>query len=175
MLVVVGSQNPVKIKAVKEVFNWFYPAVKIKGVKVASEVADQPMSFKESYQGAVNRAKKSLALFPQADFALGIEGGLQHYSFGWATAGVVVIINQKGVVAKGISSQLFLPSLIIKKIKKGKELGDVLDEITGRKNMKQQEGAFGLFTKNFVSRQQAYVQAVALALARFLKKDLYES
>ena len=48
MLVVVGSQNPVKVKAVKEVFDWFYPAVKIKGVKVSSGVADQPMSFKES-------------------------------------------------------------------------------------------------------------------------------
>lgn len=171
MLVIVASQNPVKIKAVKAVFKKAFGQVKIKSVSVSSGVSCQPMSFKEAYLGALNRAKKALEKFEKADFAVGIEGGVEKYCFGWTTGGVVVIINKKREKGVAISSQLELPFKVIKEIRKGKELGVVMEEISGEKNIKQREGAFGYFTNNLVTRQQAYFQAVAFALARFFKED----
>ncbi|MFC1711057.1 inosine/xanthosine triphosphatase [Patescibacteria group bacterium] len=173
ILVVVGSTNPVKIQACKKAFNKAFENVIVKGIKVDSGVADQPMSFKESFKGALNRVKEIIKSEKNIDFAVGIEGGIQKYSFGSATAGVVVMISKKGIIGKGISSQLFLPEKVLREIKKGKELGTVLDEISLRENVKQKEGAFGLFTNKIVTRESVYIDALVCAMSRFIKKDLF--
>jgi len=171
--VVVGSENPVKIRAVERVFKKIFVQSEVRGVKVDSGVSCQPMSFEQSYKGALNRAEKAFKRFKQADYSLGIEAGIENYSFGYFTAGVVVVIDKKRRVGKGISCQLFLPIKIINQLKKNKELGRVLEVMTGR-NIKHQEGAFGLFTDKLITREDVYTQAVVSALGRFLKPDLYE-
>ena len=57
---VVGSKNPVKIKAVKVVFEKMLGKTEVIGVKAFSGVKNQPMSLDESYCGALNRAKNVL-------------------------------------------------------------------------------------------------------------------
>ncbi|OGD54627.1 hypothetical protein A3J78_01750 [Candidatus Beckwithbacteria bacterium RBG_13_35_6] len=174
IIVIVGSENPVKTKAVREVFIKAFKKVKVEGLKINSGVSDQPMSFEQAYIGALNRARKALKKFPESIYSVGIEAGIQKYSFGSATAGVAVILNKNGIIGKGISSQLFFSKKVIKEINKGQELGSVLDDITGRKNVKHQEGAFGLFTNNLVTRKDAYTHAIACALSRFIKKELWQ-
>lgn len=174
ILIIVGSQNPVKIKAVKYAFKKVFKKIEVKSLKVISGIPDQPFSFEQAFKGALNRAKECKKKYKQADFVVGLEGSLQKYSFGWATAGVAVILDKKGIIGKGISSQLILPDKVVKMIKKGKELGLVLDEISGGRNLKQKQGAFGYFTDNLVTRKDAYIQAVFFSLARFIKKDFYE-
>ena len=49
MLVAVGSSNRTKIEPVKEVFRKHFPEIVVKGVKVASEVSEQPKTDEEMY------------------------------------------------------------------------------------------------------------------------------
>ena len=53
MKIAVGSENPVKINAVKHAFKLVWPKKKweVIGVKVTSGVSDQPMSDVESIKG----------------------------------------------------------------------------------------------------------------------------
>ncbi len=78
MKVAIGSQNPTKVNAVKKAFEKVFPNIswEFTGVDVPSGVADQPMTDRESISGATNRAKQSLKKC-NADFGVGIEGGMQ--------------------------------------------------------------------------------------------------
>jgi inosine/xanthosine triphosphatase len=174
MKIIVGSKNPVKINAVKQIFSKVYKNIQIKALKIDSGVGNQPLGLNQCYQGALNRAEKVKLKHPAADFWIGIEAGLQTFDFGTFTGGIVVILDKNNIQGIGISSQLLLPEKIVSKTSKKNELGQVLGNITQRKNIKKQEGAFGLFTNNIISRKDAYVQAVACALSRFLNKKYFQ-
>lgn len=48
------------------------------GVDVSSGVAAQPLDISVTTKGAIQRAKATLAAVPDADFAIGIESGLEN-------------------------------------------------------------------------------------------------
>ncbi|MBI4140823.1 DUF84 family protein, partial [Candidatus Woesearchaeota archaeon] len=74
MKINIGSQNPNKINAVKEVWQEYALGnAEIKSVIVASEVPAQPISLNEMIQGATNRAKNA---FDNCNLSIGIESGL---------------------------------------------------------------------------------------------------
>jgi len=77
MKVIVGSLNPVKIKAAKEAFSRYFQNVEVIGVKVKSGVSEQPIGD-ETFRGAENRALrlKELVQNPNAHFFVGLEGGV---------------------------------------------------------------------------------------------------
>lgn len=162
--VVVCSKNPVKISAVKEAFQGYFESIEINSVKVDSFA--QPFD-KQIVEGA--RARARTGLKDNSDFAVGLEGGiLEIYGVPYLTA-FCSVINNKGEEHGGWGPLIELPNTILNKIKKeGKELGDVMDEIHNRKNVKQQEGTMGILTKGRISRKDALKQAVILAIARFL-------
>jgi non-canonical (house-cleaning) NTP pyrophosphatase len=60
---------------------------------------------------------------------------------------------------------------ILEKLKRGKELGEVIDELAGRKDTKMQEGAVGLLTGGKVSRKDLYKHGVFMALIPFTASD----
>ncbi len=62
MTVFVGSDNPVKINAVRQALRVKFPDVKIIGTAVESEVSEQPFTDEETREGAYNRARNVLAL-----------------------------------------------------------------------------------------------------------------
>src|SRR5437762_12274047 len=68
----VGSGNPVKVRAVREVFRALGLPARVRGVRVPTEVSDQPFDH-EAVRGAVNRAKAALR---EGDLGVGIEAGL---------------------------------------------------------------------------------------------------
>jgi len=74
MKIFVGSMNPVKVEAVREVFEEFFDDVKVIGEEVGSGVSKQPFGD-EVIRGAEDRAKKALKLV-DADYGVGIEGGV---------------------------------------------------------------------------------------------------
>lgn len=77
--VVVGSNNPVKIQAVKVAFEMMFQSasIKISPVNVPSGVSDQPFGDDETKLGARNRAQSAHATANTCDFAVGLEGGLE--------------------------------------------------------------------------------------------------
>jgi len=57
MKILVGSKNPVKIKAVEEAFSKYFDNIVVEGINVNSGVSVQPVN-NETYAGAQNRALK---------------------------------------------------------------------------------------------------------------------
>lgn len=175
-LVAVGSNNPVKVEAARLAFEAVWPefAWQARGVKVASQVAAQPMSDEESITGARNRARGALAELPEALFGVGLEGGLQQTSGWWFDAGWVVVIDR--VECEGIGATLKLPvsAQMMRLVEQGMELGDICDLLFQKQNSKQANGFFGLMTNDVVTRTRAYTDGVIAALARFLHPRLFE-
>jgi len=173
--IAVGSQNPVKIESVRQGFSKVWPnetwdAI---GYKTTSQVCDQPMSAKESITGARNRALFALKSDPEAQYGVGLEGGLEQIGNDWFDCGWIVVIDRQQ--REGISStgRIHTPESMMKLIHEGKELGDVIDIIFHRQNAKQAEGQFGLMTDGVVTRTSGYTEAVCLALSRYLHPELF--
>lgn len=171
MKIFVGSMNPVKVEAVREVFEEFFDDVKVVGEEVGSGVSRQPFGD-EVIRGAEDRARKALKLV-DADYGVGIEGGIMKLGNRWYNLGFVVIINREGKMGTGTSGWFECSPSILEKLKKGKELGEVIDELTGRKDTKMQEGAIGLFTKGKISRKDLYKHGVFMALIPFIASDFF--
>ena len=66
--VIIASENPVKINAVKGAFHKVFPNIPFKfvGIDVPSNVSPQPRSEKECIQGANNRVENCKKAIPNA-------------------------------------------------------------------------------------------------------------
>lgn len=169
MIVVVASKNPVKIEATRAAFAALMPAVspQMTAVSVSSGVADQPTSDAETLRGANNRAANARLRNPDADFWVGLEGGIeviedQLLAFAWMT-----ILGTNGKSSSARSATLPLPPAVRKLVDDGLELGDANDKVFATANSKQGGGAFGLLTDGLYTREGIYTQTLILALLPF--------
>lgn len=141
-------------------------------VSVPSGVADQPMTDQETLDGAVNRVNNAFAAHPEADYWIGIEGGVEAQDGELAAFAWVVVRSATGI-GKARSAAFYLPGIVADLVKQGMELGKADDLVFRKSNSKQASGAIGLLTDNAVDRTQLYEQAVVLALVRFKNEALY--
>lgn len=172
--VIIASSNPVKVNATLEGFHVSFPDEEFShiGIKVDSPVSAQPMSSQETLQGALERARMVKNLAADADFWVGIEGGVEPegdrlVAFAW-----VVVLDQSRL-GEARSASFYLPDSVASLVHAGKELGEADDIVFQRNNSKQENGAVGILTNNAVTRQTLYQQAVILALIPFLNPALY--
>jgi inosine/xanthosine triphosphatase len=172
MEIAIGSNNPVKINAVKKAFSTFFNEFKVNSVVSSSGVTDMPMSFDEMFQGAKNRAGYALKE-TRADFAVGLEGGCEEFNGEYFLEGIVVILDKNGKIGMGKSSAVLLPKIFVEEIKKGKELGVIVDEFSHDKNSKQKGGAISFLTEGKMGREEEFANATTLALIPFINK-LYD-
>lgn len=170
--VAVGSENPIKVAAVKKVCQKIWPQVKIINLEVSSGVRIQPLSDEEAIQGAQNRARRVLKT-THADLGFGLEGNVTQMSVGMFVTGWAAVIDPRGRCGLGSSGRLLLPKKIAQEIKNGGELGPILDQFLGSNNLKQKTGAAGIFTGNLITRQLAFETAIIFSLAPFLKPRFY--
>jgi inosine/xanthosine triphosphatase len=181
MKIVVTSKNPVKISAAEQGVHRMFPDVtlEVTGASASSGVADQPMSEKETRQGALNRINHVLTLMPDADLYVSMEGGIedrpdahgvmQMVCFAW-----VVVRDKNGKWGESRSADLTLPFAVADLVRQGLELGEADDRVFGRSNSKQQNGAVGLLTKDAITRAAYYEMPVVLALIPIVNSDLYK-
>lgn len=172
--VLVASQNPVKIAAVKDGLSALVnEELELEGVSVESGVSDQPMSDGETLRGAANRVKNARARFPGYDFYVGVEGGVENLpqglmAFAW------IVINGNGTAGQARTAGFFLPPKVADLVHSGMELGDADDLVFSKSNSKQQNGAVGLLTNNTITRKTLYLPAVQMAFIPFLNPELYK-
>ena len=152
MIVAVGSTNPTKLAPVRSVFAKHFKNVTVKGISMQSGVREQPLHDDEMYQGALTRAKEALKRIKNADYCVGIEGGIHKFSYGWFERSLIVIVNRKGQIGIGSSGGLTLPTVVMNKIQQGKTLEEAVDELFGTKHIGKGIGMFGVFTKGVVTR-----------------------
>lgn len=174
MRIIVASKNPVKINSTKEGFQKMFPSetFEVEGISVPSEVSDQPMTSAETLQGAKNRARNAQKELPNADFWVGIEGGIHETDSGMEVVAWIYIAStdQTGQSQTGT---FYLPPKVTELIHQGIELGHANDQVFGERNSKQKGGAVGSLTGGVLGRTEYYVQAVVLALIPFLNRDIY--
>ncbi|GAB3196952.1 inosine/xanthosine triphosphatase [Pontibacter aydingkolensis] len=172
--IVVASKNPVKIEAALLGFQKMFPEQTFQTltISVPSDVQDQPMSDDETLKGAVNRVNNAFEKHTEADFWIGIEGGVEMHD-GELTAFAWVVIRSDSGLGKARSGTFFLPGAVAELVAQGMELGEADDIVFNKSNSKQQSGAIGLLTDNVVDRMQLYQQAVVLALVSFKNEALY--
>jgi len=171
--VIVASHNPVKIQATANGFRAMLGEdFRVNPVPVSSGVSSQPLSDEETLRGALNRTERAAAIAPDADYWVGIEGGLEARAdelaaFAW------VVVRSRVTTGKGRTASFFLPDQVTALVREGKELGEADDIVFGRENSKQENGAVGILTADVIDRVKLYEQAVILALIPFKNPQLY--
>jgi inosine/xanthosine triphosphatase len=173
MKVAVGSENPVKIEAVRLAFTKIWPdkTWEFISVNANSKVSDQPMSDQESITGAQNRAYHALNEI-QADYGVGLESGLQETGKQWLDCGWIVVLSKEGIEGLGATVMILVPNAIMEFIRNGTELGFACDAVFRQTNTKHGQGHFGLMTNGGLTRTAAYRDGVIAALAAFLHPEL---
>lgn len=172
--IVVASRNPAKIRAALAGFMQMFPEInwETEGVEVASGVKDQPMSDQETLTGALNRARNAQSLQPEADFWVGMEGGIELTDRGMEAFAWMVVVSRRGV-GKSRTASFQLPPKVAALVQEGYELGEADDMVFGKVNSKQHNGAVGLLTGDVIDRSGLYAQAVVLALVPHKNEALY--
>jgi len=171
--VAVGSANPVKVQAVREVLRFIAPEAVVAGIEVESGVASQPWGDEETIRGARTRAgaaREALA----TELGVGIEGGVVQLADGTLrTCAWAVVVDAQGREGVGGSLAMLLPERVAVLVRAGMELGDAMDAVTGKVDVKRMAGAVGILTSGLVDRQEAYEVIVAYALAPFVSKEMW--
>lgn len=171
---VVGSTNPVKIAASREILRRLSPDVEVTGLAVPSGVPDQPFGDEETQAGARQRALAALAATPEAELGVGLEGGVVEMPDGslrscaWA-----VVVDRRGREGVGGSLSMPLPDRVAARIRAGEELGHAMDAEARTTGTKHGRGAVGILTAGLVDRQRAYEPMIAYALAPWLAPELF--
>ena len=174
MKIIVASRNPAKIRAVEKAFGLQLPGepLDLVPVEVESGVADQPCSDDETRRGARNRARNAREGCPDADFWVGLEGGIetigdQVMAFAW-----MAVLGPGEREGEARTVTLPLPPAVKALVEQGLELGDANDRVFSTVNSKHQGGAFGLLTNGLYTREGVYTEALVVALLPFVN-DLY--
>lgn len=163
----VGSLNPVKVAAVIEALSDKMPEIVVKGIAIASNVSEQPMSDEETRNGALERALGALDKL-SADVGVGLEGGVNvEDGQVWNTVWCVVVDNKgRKEMVNGV--RFVLPEKLSNQILHGKEMGPAMDSLTGVRDVKKKMGMLGIVTDGWVDRKSEYVHLVRLAMGRLL-------
>lgn len=136
----------------------------VEGVSATSDVPDQPKGDSETFMGALNRVNNAKARYPDSDFWIGLEGGVDELMEEMATFAWIVIESKHGLIGKARTSTLFLPDAVADLVRQGYELGDADDVVFKKQNSKQSNGAIGLLTHDVLNRRTSYQDTVILAL-----------
>lgn len=178
MLVVVGSDNPVKIKAVENVFKTWYGGCEIAGRRVVTESPGQPLDLSQTLEGAVRRAQKAIDLSPNADFSVGVEAGLikiPNEDWRYFDQQIAAVLDSKGWLTLGGGPSFEHPQSVLKQVlTENREVGDVFETVSGIPNIGRQEGAVGYLSRGRVSRLSITEVAVSMALIPRIRPYLYQ-
>jgi inosine/xanthosine triphosphatase len=174
--IVVGSKNPVKVKAVATAFERAlgHADLEVLAISVPSDVGDQPRCDQETRTGAGNRARNARTEQPDADYWVGLEGGLERIDSQWLASAWMVVLERTGRTGEARTVTLPLPPAVQRLLDSGMELGDANDQVFATHNSKQAGGAFGLLTEGRMTRGSVYSQTVELALMPLLH-ELWQS
>ncbi len=170
MNIVVASHNPVKLEAARQAFSSRFPSANLEliPIDVESGVSEQPDGDEETRRGARNRVEEASRAYPDAEFWVGLEGGIatvddQLMAFAW-----IAVRGRNGKIVDVKSVTLPLPPAVRELVASGLELGEANDQVFSTVNSKQRSGAYGLLTDGLYTRETIYSQTLIFALIPFV-------
>ena len=112
-----------------------------------------------------------------ADLYVGLEGGFhsisvegQWHTFlrGWA------LVTDGERESFGMSPSIEVPDAIVKDVIEGKrELGIVIDDFAGIRDVRSKQGAWGVLSRDLLTRSMSFEAALIAAFAPFYNQQLY--
>lgn len=175
MKILMGTKNPGKIEGAKIAFEKYFDNVEIEGVKVGSDVSNQPFD-KEILQGAKNRVKNLKEYAKQnninADFFIASEAGITNLLGDWIDINAAVVEDKNGYQSVGISQGFPIPEKYIDEIK-ASELGKVMDRIFDGNELSKGKGGISYLTKGEISRIDFTRDAFVMALIKHINGELW--
>ncbi len=183
--VAIGSTNPTKIEAVRRAVSEVWPEATVNGIDVDPGVRAMPLGEQEAICGALNRARFALAAL-NADVGVGLEGyaiDIAHGTASGQTAGESIsmfvsawaaVVDAHGRVGLGAGGRFPLPDSVAVAVRRGHELGPLMDRLVDEQNTRQRRGAAGILSAGRVDRTEALRLAVVYALNRFVSPALYK-
>ena len=171
VLVRVGSDNPVKGRAVRRVFGQLGLRAQVRLAKVARDVPDQPFG-REAAQGAVRRANAALG---RGDFGVGIEAGLvwDPIAEDYFDVQYCAVVDRSGRTTYGHGPGFVYPPDVIRRVKAGATVGQAMAELTGVRDIGRKHGAIGHLTDRQLDRDRLTEAAVLMAMVPRIRRELY--
>ena len=190
MLVVLGSKRGPKLRALEAVLGELgreLGRAEIRAHDVPSGVRETPLDRAEIMRGAWNRVQAVQALLPDADFWAGMEGGLHietgdcrlqaggafssslqspASSLGWLENWACVSDGRRTYF--GCGGSIPLPEAIIREVvERGRSLAEVIDQLSGKQDVRSSEGTWGILTGGRITREAVFQRALLNAFAPF--------
>lgn len=176
--VVVGSRNPVKVRAVTQVMHDIYDgqgtACAVHACDAESDVPPQPLGLETIFDGARNRARNALASRENVTYGVGIEAGIYEVRGVSLDVQFCVILDVDGWMTVGHSGGFAYPPSVLSEVEKGHEIGDIFASLSGNENIKREQGAIGMLSKGHVDRTAFTRHAVLMAMVPRLSPELYK-
>lgn len=169
--IAVGTQNKAKLKAVADwaerVFKDKIGDFEVVGVEADPGVSRMPMTVDEMRTGARNRAIDAMSKVEGANVGIGLEGGVETldevmYLSGWAA-----IVDENDMVGLGSAGHVEMPADIAEELKNGAELGNLMAKIHER-DVRNNDGTFGILTDGYISRSEAFEYALTCAFTKYI-------
>jgi len=185
--IALGSDRAAKIMALRasiarvaEVDNRWRDATVV-ARRVETTAPAMPLTDWELMGGARERAfavrKLLIEQKLETDLYVGLEGGFHSISLdgewhtflrGWA----YVTDGETG--SFGMSPSIAVPPAIVKSVLEGKrELGLVIDEVAGARDVRSKQGAWGVLSRDLLTRSMSFEAALIAAFAPFYNQALY--
>lgn len=113
-----------------------------------------------------------------AQYYVGLEGGFHSVTVdggretfflrGWA----YITNGERGYYGSGPS--VVVPGVIVKRVVEGnRELGIVIDEVAGEHDVRSRQGAWGLLSRELLTRAMSFESALIAAFAPFYNASMY--
>lgn len=186
--IALGSDRAAKIMAVRSCvarvaqIDSHWADANVVARAVSTNAPAMPLTDWDLMQGARERALAVRDLLRnqrlEAEIYVGLEGGFHSISIegewhtflrGWAYA----TDGKEG--AFGASPSITVPAALAKKVIEGRrELGLVIDEVSGKRDTRSREGAWGVLSRDLVTRSLSFELALIAAFAPFYNRELYQ-
>ncbi len=190
--IALGSDRASKIMAVRAgiarvaTVDASWGDAKLVARSVSINAPAMPLTDWELMQGARDRALAVKGLLAheklKADLYVGLEGGFHSISVdgdwhtflrGWAY--VTDDAADQARASFGATPSIAVPEAIRKAVIEGKqELGLVIDDFAGARDVRSRQGAWGVLTRDLVTRSLSFELALIAAFAPFYNPELYD-
>jgi len=202
LIIAVGTKRGPKLNALQEALATFSQTLspgskfEILGVEVDSGVSHTPTSRRELMRGARQRAEALVQLARERgeswQYFVGLEGGLEVVEEPFASENNTHVSNSSQAVSRrvfleswayvsdgerghyGRSGGIEIPEALAQEVlEKGVELAVAIDRFAGAVGIRDAQGAWGVLSDNFVTRQDAFRVALIAAFAPFYNAKMY--
>ncbi len=168
MIIRVGSMNPVKLGAIREVMAPRFPEARFQPVAAPSEVSDQPLGLEETLRGAKNRARNA---FADCFLSVALESGLVEVpgsNTGYMNLTACAIFDGREMYL-GLGPAFELPPDVTRLVvEDGLELDPAVRRagLTENERIGYAQGIIGILSGGRVTRMDYSRPAVSMALVR---------